>query len=189
LLRCFSDPAVCVLEKENDEASLNFEHFPARDFVDALGVASDVSVDPARFVSQSVDYTRAFLARFQPDYHVIELADSIAHVVNAMLLRSKYFREQAMTLVYSGLPTYEAAAHLRAYVSTLGHAQTPLLLSGPLANENRFDMARDEITERLGLPICRSAIAKDTRWVPAGSELANAVLARSELDAPRLLGS
>jgi hypothetical protein len=186
-LRCFNHPDATVLERERDEVSFIPAQFPARDFVDGLGAVSDVSVEPDRFVAQSVDYTRAFLAHFQPDFHVIELADSIAHVSNAMLLRSNYYRQQEMTLVYSGIESYEAAAHLVAYVSSLGHGRTPLLLSGPLANENRFVMAREEIRERLGLAICRSAVEKDKRWTPLGRDLAHAVLTRFEVDAPRLL--
>ncbi len=184
-LRCFADPVASVLEKENDEICFNLDQFPARDFVDGLGVASDVSVAPDSFVKRSVGYTRAFLSHVKPDFHVIELADSIAHVSNAMLLRSEYFRDQELTLVYSGIPSYEAAAHLSAYVSALGHGRTPLLLSGALANESGFGMARDEISERLGLTICRSAVENGNRWVPVGGELATAVLAQFETDAPR----
>ena len=184
-LRCFADPAASVLEEENDEICFNLDQFPARDFVDGLGVASDVSAQPDSFVKRSVGYTRAFLSHVKPEFHIIELADSIAHVSNAMLLRSEYFRDQALTLVYSGIASYEAAAHLSAYVSALGHGRTPLLLSGALANESGFGMARDEIRERLGLTICRSAVENGNRWMPIGRELATAVLAQFQTATPR----
>jgi hypothetical protein len=37
----------------------------------------------------------------------------------------------------------------------------------------------------LGLTICRSAVENGNRWVPVGRELATAVLAQFETDAPR----
>jgi len=150
--------------------------FPARDFVDGVGVASDVSVGLRRFVPASIRYTRALVAQARSDFHVIELADSLSHISNVGLLRSRYFRQQLKTLVYTGIQTHEAAAHLLAYVRTLGYPQIQVLLSGPLANEEQYGMARDEIRQRLGVPICRSATAESGGWIPEGSELARAVL-------------
>jgi hypothetical protein len=175
-LRCYADPRTSALEHEGDEVVFTPNEFPARDFVDGVGVASDVSVGIRRFVPASITYTRAFLARARSDLHVIELADSLSHVSNVGLLRSRYFRQRVKTLVYAGIPTHEAAAHLLAYLRTLGYPQTQVLLSGSLANEEQYSMARDEIRQRLGLRICRSATQEDGRWIPEGSELARAVL-------------
>jgi len=80
------------------------------------------------------------------------------------------------TLVYVSIPTYEAVSHFRAYLRALGYHQVQILLSGPPANEAQYAMARDEITARLGVPMCRSAIPEAGRWIPDGSELADAVL-------------
>jgi hypothetical protein len=175
-LSCHADARTDALENEGDEFVFAPDSFPARDFVDAVGVASDVSISVKKFVAPSIAYTRAFLSRNHPDFHVVELADSLSHVSNAGLLRSRYFREQIKTLVYAGAPTHEAAVHLLAYWRSLGYRQTPVVLSGPLANEEQYSMARDEIRERLGLEICRSATRQYDRWIPAGSELASAVL-------------
>ena len=150
--------------------------FPARDFVDGVGVASDVSISLRHFVPASIRYTRALLARARSDFHVIELADSLSHVSNVGLLRSRYFRQRLQTLVYAGIPTHEAVAHGLAYVRTLGYPTVPVLLSGPLANEERYHMARAEIGERLSLRICRSATQDNDRWIPEGSELARAIV-------------
>jgi hypothetical protein len=176
-LRCYAEPHASALEGEGDEVVFAPDAFPARDFVDGVGVASDVSVGIRRFVPVSSRYTRAFVARARSDFHVIELADSLSHISNVGLLRSRYFRQQLKTLVYSGIPTHEAAAHLLAYVRTLGYPQTQVLLSGPLANEEQYRMARDEIRERLCVRICRSATPENDRWIPEGSELACAILA------------
>jgi hypothetical protein len=179
-LRCFADPHVGALQRYGDEIVFHPDRFPARDFVDAVGVASDVSVDVRNFVRTSVTHTCRFLARRRSDFHVIELADSIAHVSNVALLRSAYFRPRLRTLVYVSSPTHEAVGHFRAYLHRLGYHRSQVLLSGPLANEARYEMAREEIAVRLDLPICRSAIQNAERWIPDGSELADAVL-----DAPR----
>jgi hypothetical protein len=178
-LRCYADPRIGVLESKGDEVFFPPDRFPARDFADGLGVASDVSVGRRRFVPASVQYTRAFLAQARSDFHIIELADSISHVSNEGLLRSKYFRQQIKTLIYSSIPTHEAVAHLSAYLRGLGYHLAQVLLSGPLANEEQHDCARDEIRERLGLRICRSAIKENGRWIPEGSELVKAVLEES----------
>jgi hypothetical protein len=175
-LRCYADPRASALEHEGDEVVFAPDEFPARDFVDGVGVASDVSIGIRRFVPASIRYTRTLVARDRSDFHVIELADSLSHISNVGLLRSRYFRQQLKTLVYTGIPTHEAAAHLLAYVRALGYPQTQVLLSGPLANEEQYGMARDEIHERLGVPICRSATAENGCWIPEGSELARAVL-------------
>jgi hypothetical protein len=97
------------------------DEFPARDFVDGLGVASGVSVAATQFASPSIRYTRAFVVRGRPDFHVMELADNLAHVSNVALLRSRYFRQRTGILVYVGLTTPEAAAHFVAYVRGLGY--------------------------------------------------------------------
>lgn len=175
-LRCHADPRCDVLGKEGDESVFDLDAFPARDFVDAMGIASDVSIDSKKFARPSTAYTRSYVAGHHPDFHVVELADSISHISNLNLLRSRHFLEQTKTLVYTGIPTHEAAAHLLAYWRSLGYGETPVVLSGPLANEEQYGMARDEIRHRLGLEICRSAKWQDGRWVPAGDELAAAVL-------------
>jgi hypothetical protein len=167
------------MQRYGDEFVFSPDHFPARDFVDGLGVASDVSVDVAKLVRASVPYTRAVLARRRTDFHVIELADSIAHVSNVGLLRSAYFRRRLQTLVYVSSPTHEAVGHFRAYLRGLGYHRSQVLLSGPLANEARYEMAREEVAARLGLLICRSAIQNGDRWIPEGSQLASAVLEES----------
>ncbi|MGH2362069.1 MAG: hypothetical protein ACRDGM_16205 [bacterium] len=123
--------------------------------------------------------TRGFFGHRRPDFHIIGLADSISHVSNSRLLRSGYFRRSLRTLVYVSIPTYEAVGHFWAYLRALGYHRAPVLLSGRLANEAQCSMARDEITARLGLPICRSAIQEDGRWIPDGGQLANAVLEES----------
>jgi hypothetical protein len=174
-LRCHADPRTGALENEGDEFIFAPDAFPARDFVDAVGVASDVSATVKAFVPPSVAYTRAFLSRSGSDFHVIELADSLSHVSNEGLLRSHYLRERIGTLVYAGVTTHEAAAHLLVYWRALGYRKARVLLSGPLANEEQYSMARDEIRQRLGLNICRSATWEKNRWIPAGDELASAV--------------
>jgi hypothetical protein len=174
-LRCFADPRIGALEHEGDEIIFAPDRFPARDFVDGVGVASDVSDRPGPFVAASVRYTGAFLAQYHPDFHVVELADGISHVSNARLLRSAYFRRHARTFVYASVPTHEAVAHFCAYLHALGYDGAQILLSGPLANEPRYETAREEITVRLGLRLCRSAVYEAGRWVPTGEELADAV--------------
>lgn len=176
-LRCHADPDAHLLERDGDAVCFRPDEFPARDFVDGLGVASDVSAPATPFATASVRYTRAFMARARPDFHVIELADNLAHVSNVALLRSRYFRQRTGVLIYSGLTTPEAAAHFVAYVRALGYGRTPALLSGPLANEERYRMAVEEITTRLGLPVCRSATRRGDRFIPDGRELGDAVLA------------
>jgi hypothetical protein len=178
-LRCFADPRRGVLERPGDEVVFVPDRFPARDFVDGVGVASDVSAPTGPFVAASARYTRAFLGRQRPDIHVIELADSISHVSNARLLRSAYFRRHARTFVYASVPTHEAVAHFRDYLRALGYRRTRVLLSGPLANEPEHEMAREEITTRLGLRICRSAVHEAGRWIPETNELADGVLAEA----------
>jgi hypothetical protein len=175
-LRCYAGGVDGALENEGDEFLFTPESFPARDFVDALGVASDVSIETKSFVTEGVRYTRAFLSQTRPDFHVIELADSISHASNAGLLRTKYFRQNMKVFVYSCVPTHEAAAHFLAYLRSLGYDGTRVLLSGPLANEQQYAMARDEVRERLPVTICRSAIRENGRWIPEGRELASAVL-------------
>lgn len=175
-LRCYADPRVGALEHMGDELLFDPDRFPARDFVDGVGVASDVSIDAPQFVPASIRYTRGLLGHYRPDFHVIELADSISHMSNSHLLRSEYFRRRLRTLVYVSTPTHEAVSHFRAYLRALGYHQVQVLLSGPLANEAQYTMARDEIRARLGLPIRRSAIPEAGRWIPDGSELADAVL-------------
>jgi hypothetical protein len=177
-LRCHADPRIGALENVGDEFVFALDALPARDFVDAVGVASDVSASVKRFVPPSVAYTRAFLSRNPSDFHVIELADSISHFSNVGLLRSQYFREHITTLVYAGVSTHESAAHLVAYWRSLGYGRTPIVLSGPLANEEQYAMARDEIRQRLDLEICRSATQENNRWIPTGSELARAIQRR-----------
>jgi hypothetical protein len=176
-LRCYADPGRTALENEGDEIVFTPDDFPARDFVDGLGVASDVSVPIGRFVSASIKYSQSFLAKTRPDFHVLELADNISHPTNERLLRSQYFRKRVTTLIYSPLPTFEAVTHFQTYLWSLGYGRTPALLSGPLANEVQYAMARDEIEARLGLPICRSAVNETGLWIPEGKELVNAVLA------------
>jgi hypothetical protein len=175
-LRCYADPRTGALQGEGDEIVFAFDKFPARDFVDGVGVASDVSVGLRKFIPASIAYSRAFLGRARSDFHVIELADSLSHVTNVGILRTRFFRQRIKTLVYSGIPTQESAAHLLAYLRLLGYRQTRVLLSGPLANEERYGMAREEIAMRLGLRICRSATHEGGCWIPEGSELARAVL-------------
>ena len=178
-LRCYAEPHLGALEHNGDEVIFSPDRFPARDFVDGVGVASDVSVDVPKFIRTSVPYTRGFLRHRRPDFHVIELADSIAHVSNAGLLRSEYFRRHLRTLVYVSIPTYEAVGHFWAFLRGLGYHRTQVLLSGRLANEAQYEMAREEIAARLGLPICRSAVQDSDRWIPEGSQLASAVLKES----------
>ncbi len=178
-LRCYADPRVGAMQRYGDEIVFHPDRFPARDFVDAVGVASDVSVDVGTLVRTSVPYTRGFLARHRSDFHVIELADSIAHVSNVGLLRSAYFRRRLRTLIYVSSPTHEAVDHFRAYLRGLGYRRLQVLLSGPLANEARYEMAREEIAARQDLPICRSAVQDGERWIPDGSQLASAVLEES----------
>jgi hypothetical protein len=185
-LRCHSAPETGVLEKTGDEFSFAPDSFPARDFVDALGVVSDVTIETASFVAESVRYTKAFLSRWRPDFHIVELADSISHASNTALLRARYFQDHIDALVYACVPTHEAAAHLMAYVRSLGYRRTPVLLSGPLANEPRYDMARAEIRARLGIPVCRSAVEHDGRWIAEGGELAGEVLRHRRQRARRL---
>jgi len=78
------------------------------------------SIETGRLVTESVRYTSAFVAWKHADFHVIELADSMAHLSNANLLRSAYFRKSVKTIVYAVVPTHEAAAHLVTYVRSLG---------------------------------------------------------------------
>jgi hypothetical protein len=81
-------------------------------------------------------------------------------------------------MVYAGISTHEAAARLMTHVRSLRYSRTQLLLSGPLANEEKYEMAREEIRERLGLPICRLATDEDGQWIPSGDELACAIVDR-----------
>jgi hypothetical protein len=127
-------------------------------------------------VAESVRYTEAFLSRARPDFHIIELADSISHASNAALLRTDYFRRRIDALVYACIPSAEAAAHCLAYVRSLGYLRTPLLFSGPLANEDRHAMAREEVRARLKARVCRSAVHQDSRWIAEGSELLRELL-------------
>jgi hypothetical protein len=175
-LRCCTDPRTSVLENEGDEIRLAPDGFPTRDFVDAMGVVSDASAGTRQFASASIRYTRAFLAQAKPDFHIIELADSISHISNLGLLRSRSFRRRIKALIYTSTPTHESATRLVTYLRGRGYGGVPLLLSGPLANEKTYAMARDEIRERLGLAICRSAIKENGRWIPEGSQLATAIL-------------
>ncbi len=157
------------------------ESHHGRDFVDGLGVVSDVSLGVTRFVEESVRYTDAFLNWRKPDFHVIELADNIAHSSNWALLGDERFSSRLGLLVYCAHPTAEAAAHAAVFIrSALSLPGLPLVLSGPLANEDAYAMVRAEIEERFKLPVLKCADLVDGNWQPMGSALADAVLAMME---------
>lgn len=156
---------------------IDFDLFPARDFVDALGVASDVSLELSAFVEESIAFTDAFVTAGQPDFHVIELADGIAHRTNLALLSEPRFADRISALVYCPVPVPDAIAHFRAFVaSSPALSGLPLILSGPVANEEQYEMVCLEVEERFGLNCVRSAVETADGWVAQGKELAEAIL-------------
>jgi hypothetical protein len=177
-LSCFPESG---LESPANDSSvareINIQAFPARDFVDGLGVASDVSVAITTFVRESVLYTDSFVARRSPDFHVMELADNIAHGPNWALLRDPAFASRLSAIVYCPLPRIESVIHFLSFLrSTLGLRDLPVVLSGPLANEARFEIVRREARARCRVPIARSARLLEMGWESEGEDLAEALL-------------
>lgn len=147
------------------------------DFVDALGVASDVSIDPHHFARESAAYTARKLDGPDSAFHVVELADGISHITNHTLLAEPAFRWRIAALVYCPLPSAEATAHFLVHAAGLGLSPgTPVLLSGPLANEARHRLARLEVEHRWRTPVVPSATLTRAGWEPLGDDLAAALL-------------
>ncbi len=156
---------------------IDLQAFPARDFVDGLGVVSDVSIDTRTFVRESVLYTEAFVAQRSPDFHVMELADNIAHGPNWALLRDPAFASRLSALVYCPLPRIEAVIHFLSFLrSTLGLGDLPVVLSGPLANEAQFEIVRREVRARCRVPVAPSARLLTRGWESEGSSLVDTLL-------------
>jgi hypothetical protein len=177
-LSCFPESG---LESPEDGSSpareIDIREFPARDFVDGLGVVSDVSIAIRTFVRESGIYTDSFVARRSPDFHVMELADNIAHGPNWALLRDPAFASRLSAIIYCPLPRIESVIHFLSFLrSTLGLRELPVVLSGPLANEARFEIVRREVRARCRVPIAPSARLRTTGWESEGKDLAEALL-------------
>lgn len=153
--------------------SINLHDRTARDFVDTLGVVSDVSLPPHRFARESARFTVQYLQQAGSDFHVVELADGSCHTSNRALLETAEFRSRIAALVYCPLPHPEAVAHFLDFWARLGPpANTPVILSGPLANEPRYQLERLEVRHRLGTAVIPSAVPEGDGWEPSGEELA-----------------
>jgi hypothetical protein len=157
--------------------TVDLERAGGSDFVDALGVASDVSIAPDRFARESAAYTARRLNRPDPAFHVVELADGITHTTNQALLAEPAFRRRIAALVYCPLASPEATAHFLVHAARLGLPPgAPVLLSGPLANEARHRMARFEVEYRWRIPVVACATLTEAGWEPLGDDLAAVLL-------------
>ncbi len=196
---CCRDWLSCLLDRRLDppaqpgvppfRTTLELDGPDGRDFVDALGVASDVSLPPSRFARESAAYTVHHLRRLESDFHVVELADGISHVSNLALLSQPAFAGRIAALVYCSLPSPEAVSHFLSFSSHLGLPRgTPVLLSGPLANEGRFELARLEVQQRWHVAALPSADMVDGSWEPTGESLAAALLGLLGARAPEPSG-
>jgi hypothetical protein len=177
-LSCFPESG---LESPEDGSSpareIDIREFPARDFVDGLGVVSDVSIAIRTFARESGVYTESFVAQRSPDFHVMELADNIAHGPNWALLRDPGFASRLSAVIYCPLPRIESVLHFLSFLrSTLGLRDLPVVLSGPLANEGRFEIVRREVQARCRVPIAPSARLCTSGWESEGKDLAEALL-------------
>lgn len=175
LFNLFSESGEDFHTTWDNDVPYNPASFLARDFVDGLGIISDVSMDPQRFVSSSIQYTRKLLSYWQPDIHIIELADGLAHVSNVALMSSDFFRQHVDFFIYCSSPTHEAVSHFSTYLREVIKYSGTFIVSGPLANESCYSMARQEVEERTRVPVIRSARLDDGLWMPEGQELAAAV--------------
>lgn len=146
-----------------------------RDFVDGLGIASDVSLDSESFTLESTSYTGRLLHNWRPDFHIVELADGLCHQRNWSLLQNPEFKQWISCIIYSPHPSFEAAAQSLSFFRNELKIQQPVLFSGPIANEENYTIAQEEILFRLKTPICPSALFKDQQWVPDGEALADHV--------------
>ncbi|GAB4220131.1 MAG: hypothetical protein Kow001_00610 [Acidobacteriota bacterium] len=183
---CCRDWLSCLLDRTLESPldpaaplrlSLDLERTGGSDFVDALGVASDVSMPARRFARESAAYTARKLNAGASAFHVVELADGISHTTNQALLVEPAFRRRIDALVYCPLPSPEATAHFLVHVARLGLSPgTPVLLSGPLANESCHRLARLEVEHRWRIPVVPSATLTDAGWEPMGDGLAAALL-------------
>lgn len=183
---CFRDCLVCLLDRDvglptGDEAPCRFRvqrrQTEAFDFVDTLGVVSDVSLPTLDFVRETVAFSQQYLHSCPADIHLVELADGLGHSRNLALLQNRTFQALTDVLVYNPLPYPEAVLHFCSFLREIDWPETkPLFLSGPLANEDRYDMVREEIGHRCQLKVLPCARPGPMGWEPSAEDLAGHVL-------------
>lgn len=149
-----------VLSAPGRRVRVKYEDLPVRDFVDAVGAASDVSMPPESFVPRSLAFSRAWRSRSTGGLHIAELADNLSHRTNLALLQQAAFRRSFQHLVYVAPPSYDAVDHAWHYVrGGLGWGDVKFWVAGPLATDPAHAALREEIEHRLGvgcLPVPRS---------------------------------
>jgi hypothetical protein len=119
------------------------------DFVDACGVPSDLSAEPAHFEVATCRY----LDGQAGDVCIAELADAIHHRTNVGLLRSPRFRSHFRTLIYVPDASFDAAQNMVLFVrGQLGWNDVRMAFSGPLATAPEHAALRAEVQARLGVP-------------------------------------
>ncbi|GAB4252624.1 MAG: hypothetical protein Kow00109_28250 [Acidobacteriota bacterium] len=191
---CCKDWLSCLYDRDLDPrepgASQAFtvplprEPRQAFDFVDTLGIASDVSLPTATFVEEASAFTAAYLAGRPADVHIVELADGFAHTRNQALLADSLFQGLTDLLIYNPLPYPDAVGHFFTFLERIGWpAHKPVLLSGPLANEPRHAMVLDEVVHRYQAKVVPCARREGDRWRPWPDPIAHAVARILELTA------
>lgn len=138
----------------------------ARDFVDATGAISDVSMEPEDFVTRSLAFSRAWQSQAGAQLRIVELADNLSHRTNLTLLQAPAFRRSIQHLVYVPSPSYDAMDHAWHFVREgLGWRDVTVHLGGALATDPRGCCLREEIACRLG--IASLAVPADGRSADA----------------------
>lgn len=138
----------------DQEVVIDSRELRVSDFVDACGVPSDLSTKPATFVEDTIRY----LASRSGEVGICELADSLHHQTNLLLLRSPVFRSHFRSLVYVVDPSLDAAQNFIYFIrDVLGWAEVRLAFAGPLATDPRHQALRDEIWTRFGVPCLEPA--------------------------------
>ncbi|HRR26015.1 MAG TPA: hypothetical protein P5300_04890 [Acidobacteriota bacterium] len=183
---CFRDSLACLLDRDvrlptGGEAPCRFRvqrrQPEAFDFVDTLGVVSDVSLPTLDFVRETVAFSLQYLRSCPADIHLVELGDGLGHSRNLALLQDRTFQALTDVLVYNPLPYPEAVLHFRSFLRGIEWPETkPLFLSGPLANEDEYDMVREEIEHRCQLKVLPCARPGPMGWEPSAEDLAGHVL-------------
>lgn len=141
-----------VLSAPGCRVRVDYESLGVRDFVDAAGAASDVSLPPEEFVPRSMAFSRAWLSQARSDLHVVELADNLSHRTNLALLQQPAFRRMFQHLVYVPAPSYDAVDHAWHYVrGGLGWNDVRIWMAGALATDPAAGCLREEIEHRLGV--------------------------------------
>lgn len=195
---CCKDWLSCLLDRDLDPrsagASTSFSvRLPTTptlgfDFVEVLGIVSDVSLPTRTFVEEATAFSATYLARRPADVHVVELADGLAHSRNRALLAHRSFRELVDLLIYNPLPYPDAVGHFLAFLEQLAWpAGKPVLLSGPLANDPQYDMVVEEVVHRYKAKVIPCARWTGQSWRSWTEPLSRAVadlLGLAAADAP-----